>query len=105
MMIRGSKMFPNLMKISMFLCFSGLKTGSCLAKTHLAVKSRQVFPTLWYSAVNSKVRINGTGSCSSETLAVSQPHVLVIHVELSRAEKRNAMNWAFLRCRRANSYC
>ena len=95
MMIRGSKMFPNLMKISMFLCFSGLKTGSCLAKTHLAVKSRQVFPTLWYSAVNSKVRMNGTGSYSSKTLAVSKPHVPVIHVELNRSDKRNAMNWAF----------
>ena len=96
-------MFPNLMKISMCPCFSGLKTGTCLA--YLAVKSRQVLPTLWYSAVNSKVRMNSTGSYSFETLAVSKPHVLVIHVELSRAEKRNAMNWAFLRCRRANSYC
>ena len=104
-MITGSKIFPNLMKISMCLCFSGLKTGTRLAKTHLAVKSRQVLPTLWYSAVNSKVRMNSTGSYSFETLAVSKPHVLVIHVELNRAEKRNAMNWAFLRCRRANSYC
>ncbi|KAK2569601.1 hypothetical protein P5673_005428 [Acropora cervicornis] len=73
----------------------GLKTGACLAKTHLAVKSRQVLPTLWYSAVNSKVRMNGTGSYSSETLAVSKPHVLVIHVELNRSDKGNAMNWAF----------
>ena len=94
-MITGSKMFPNLMKISMFLCSSGLKTGACLAKMHLALKSRQVLPTLWYSAVNSKVRMNGTGSYSSKTLAVSKPNVLVIHVELNRSDKRNAMNWAF----------
>ena len=94
-MITGSKMFPNLMKTSMFLCSSGLKTGACLAKTHLASKSRQVLLALWYSAVNSKVRVNSTRSYPFETLSVSKPHVVVILVELNRAEERNAMYWAF----------
>jgi len=41
--------------------------------------------------------MNSTGSYSFETLAVSKPHEHVIHVELNRPEKRNAMNKAFWR--------
>lgn len=75
-----------------------LKTGACTANTRLAFKPRQVLPALCKSAaLNSKARMNSTGSYSFETLAVSKPHEHVIHVELNRPEKRNAMNKAFWR--------
>ena len=56
---------------------------SCKDTSSSQIKTSFSIPTLWYSAVNSKVRMNGTGSYSSKTLAVSKPHVPVIHVELN----------------------
>lgn len=97
MRITGSKMFLILMKM-LCPCYSVLKTGACAANTRLAFKPRQVLPALCKSAVlHSKARMYSTGSYSFETLAVSKPHEHVIHVELNRPEKRNAMNKAFWR--------
>ena len=90
-------MFPNLMKISLCPYSSVLKTGAYLANTHLAFKPRQGLSVLCNIALHSKARMNSTGSYTFETLAVAKPHEHVIHVELNRPEKRNAMNWAFWR--------
>ena len=92
-MITGSKMFPNIMKISVSLLLS-FENWSLSCKDASSIQIKTSF-ALWYSTVNSKVRMNSAGSYSFETLAVSKPHVLVIHVERNRSDKRNAMNWAF----------
>ncbi|XP_041092213.1 delta(3,5)-Delta(2,4)-dienoyl-CoA isomerase, mitochondrial-like [Polyodon spathula] len=73
--------------------------ASRVVKSVLDQGSRRV-----WSPVSRAVRAmsSGTGSGASpshtyETLRVSQPRQSVIHVELHRPEKRNAMNQAFWR--------